>query len=216
MKHAHNARYNSPELIGKRFGSLTVVGFTPCQTSKGKQWLWICRCDCGTEKRMVPGNVIIGHTKTCGCGKRRKKLVKRDEAQVRLRKIWRAMIERCECDYEKYKRYYGRGINVCDEWHDYRRFSSWAYENGYAAGLSIERIDNDGNYCPENCKWINRSLQARNRCTTLWVEYKGNRMSLAEACEMANMPYKQVFSRIKYLGWPVEKALEKPMRPLSR
>ena len=216
MKCAHNARYNSPKWIGKRFNSLTVVGFKPRQTSSGNQWFWICKCDCGTEKTMVPGNVITGHSKTCGCGKKRGCVAKRDDAGKKLHKIWRGMLERCGRDTEQYRRYYGRGIKVCDEWHDYKNFENWANENGYVAGLSIERTDNDGDYSPENCKWIDRSLQARNRGTTLWVHYDGRTMSLAEACEITNMPYKQVFSRIKYLGWTVERALSQPMRVIRK
>lgn len=212
MKCAHNARYNDPEWIGKRFNGLTVVGYTQRKTVSGKQWLWVCKCDCGQEKTMVPGNVIIGHSKTCGCSKKSGARARKNTAQKRLHKIWHSMIERCEKDTQQYKRYFGRGISVCKEWHDYKVFSEWANKNGYADGLSIERIDNDGNYCPTNCAWIDRSLQARNRCTTLWVEYKGRKMSLAEACEKANMPYKQVHARIKRLGWTVETALEKPMR----
>ena len=217
MSCAYNAKYNSPEWIGKKFNHLTVIEPVVRETHNGKQWFWKCKCDCGKETVSKAAYIITGHTKTCGCGKNAN-AVKHNRIRERLYIIWSHMLQRCELESESFKktdafrRYRGRGIKVCNEWHDFRVFAEWAKNSGYTDELSIERIDNDGDYCPENCKWIERSLQARNRCTTLYVEYKGKRMSLAEACELANMPYKQVFSRIKYGGWSVENALTIPMK----
>ena len=213
MNCAPNAKYNNPEWIGKKINSLTVLSAVNVKNSCGKQWYWMCKCDCGNVKLMKACYVTSGHSKTCGCGKTYRGAVKHKEIHERLYTIWSHMIQRCECDTEaskkrdSYKRYCGRGIKVCDEWHNYTTFAKWARDNGYEDDLSIERIDNDGNYCPENCKWIKRSLQARNRGTTLWVEYQGKKMSLAEACEITHTSYKRAFQRIKYMNWPVEEAL---------
>ena len=128
------------------------------------------------------------------------------ESHTRLHNIWCDMNKRCK----HHKQYAGRGIKVCEEWHDYEIFAGWARINGYADGLSIERIDVDGDYCPQNCKWIPKSEQARNRTTTRWVTFMGREMSLAEAAEIAGLPYKQVHFRIKN-GWSVEKALTTPL-----
>ena len=132
------------------------------------------------------------------------------ESHTRLHNIWCDMNKRCKHN----PRYAGRGIKVCKEWEDYTVFAKWARENGYADNLTIERIDVGGDYCPNNCKWIELIKQARNRTTTKWVEYQGRKVSLAEASELAGLPYKTVHLRIKK-GWSVERALSEPLRELS-
>lgn len=133
------------------------------------------------------------------------------ESHTRLHNRWYAMIDRCN----HHPQYAGRGISVCDEWKDYIVFREWALSHGYANDLTLERIDVNGNYCPENCEWIPFEKQARNRTTTYWVEYNGEKLSLAEACERAGLPYKQVFSRITRYGWSVEDALNTPIKSKS-
>ena len=214
METAYNAKYNSDEWIGKKFGKLTVVGFERHISKSGeKSWYWKVKCDCGNEKYMSPWNITSGKNISCGCVRKSigKENKKHGEVNTRLYMIWGRMIERCSSDGERYKRYHGRGIKVCEEWKQYKVFSKWARLNGYKDNLSIERINNNGDYCPENCKWIEQPLQARNRSTTFWVEYDGRKMSLAEACELANMPYKTVFARIREMGWSFEDAISIPI-----
>ena len=122
------------------------------------------------------------------------------ESHTPLHNIWCGMNNRCDPDHKHADRYGKRGIHVCEKWQDYEAFAKWAYENGYKEGLTIERIDVNGNYEPGNCTWIEFDKQARNRRTTHWVVYNGRRMSLAEACEIAGMPYKQVFWRMARAG----------------
>lgn len=133
------------------------------------------------------------------------------ESHTRLHNIWCGMNSRCDPNHKYSARYGKRGIRVCDEWQSYEAFAEWARNNGFKEGLTIERIDVDGNYCPENCAWIPLAKQARNRCTTHWVTYEGKQMSLAEACERAGLPYKQVFWRMARAGWSFEKAISTPM-----
>lgn len=125
----------------------------------------------------------------------------------RLHRIWSCMKYRCK----RNKQYAGRGITVCNEWESYKQFAAWARENGYRDDLTIERIDVDGNYCPENCVWIPFELQARNRTTTHKVEYNGKVMSLAEAAEICGISYKLAHERLM-AGWSVNDALETPTR----
>ena len=132
------------------------------------------------------------------------------ESHTRLHDIWCDMRKRCKHN----PRYAGRGIKVCEEWGDYTVFAKWARENGYTDNLTIERVNVDGDYCPDNCKWIELVEQARNRTTTKWVEYQGRKVSLAEASELAGLPYKTVHLRIKK-GWSVERALSEPLKKLS-
>ena len=118
------------------------------------------------------------------------------------------MKKRCEKNRSCSKYHGDRGIKVCDEWKTFENFEKWAMENGYNDNLSIERINVNGNYEPKNCKWIPIRLQSRNRRNTIFVEYKGERMPLGEACERAELPYMIVFNRIYKYGWSVKNALE--------
>lgn len=214
---APNVKYNNKEFVGKKFNSLVVKDIKHQKQGKYWYWMWLCKCDCGNEKYIRAEYVIRGHTKTCGCGKCGGSPT-HGETKSRLHHIWCSMRQRCIPDTKvpSYQRYGPRGIIVCDEWNDYVTFAAWAKANGYDDTKSIERIDNDGNYCPENCKWIERGKQARNRCTTKYVEYQGRRMSLAEASEIAGLSYKQVHARITRLGWPVEEALSVPIGQFGR
>ena len=208
-----NMKYGKSEYVGQKFNRLTVIGISKELNGKYIRWMWTCRCDCGNVKKMRGDYVATGHSKSCGCARKENKpFFVHGESGTRLHMIWNDMRHRCFSDDASAGRYRDRGITVCEEWLEYKNFAKWARENGYNDMLSIERIDNDGNYCPENCKWIERGLQARNRGTTYWVEWNGRKMSLAEACEIEKMPYKQVFSRIKYCGWPVDKALTTPIQ----
>lgn len=126
--------------------------------------------------------------------------------------IWKKMIERCTdktCD--RYKDYGGRGISMCHEWlDDFDEFCDWAKAHGYASGLTIDRIDNDGNYSPENCRWVTKREQNRNKRTNLLVEYRGETKPLIEWCEELGLRYDPIHNRITK-GWDVEKAFNTPL-----
>lgn len=213
MGTAGNSIYLSNEWIGKKFNMLTIMGNAG---KKGYKYLWKMKCDCGNETVVAVNNVLNGHTMSCGCykAKRMKDPRKHGMYGTRLYYIWDNMNARCKKGNKAAKYYGNKGISVCNEWKDYKTFFDWAVANGYEDGknLSIERIDINNDYCPENCKWIDRKLQTRNQSRTHWVEYEGRKMSLAEACEIANISYKAVFCRIKYMNWPVDVALSTPIK----
>lgn len=131
----------------------------------------------------------------------------------RLYSIWRHMKERCHNkNHIAFQRYGGRGISVCDEWKsDFLCFKKWSLENGYSAELTIDRVDNDGNYCPENCRWATREEQQNNRSANHLLTFKGETHSLAEWGRIMGISRITIKSRIRE-GWTVEEALTRPLR----
>lgn len=148
------------DLTGQRFGMLAVLRISG---SRSGDRMWACRCDCGQEVVVSGRNLRHGRTRSCGClhGKSNRT---HGLSRTPIYGVWNAMIQRCTNSNNKsYPDYGGRGIRVCDEWRHSDTFFRWAFESGYAKGLQIDRIDNDGNYEPSNCRWIDQSGNSKNR-----------------------------------------------------
>lgn len=167
-------KYGKNEWIGRKFNKLTVVGIEHF----GKEWRWRCQCECGSVKTYLPYKIIHGTTKTCGCGKienchrlTAEYRTTHGGRNTRLYRIWRGMKERCLVPTHKdYPNWGGRGIAICTEWvNDFAAFRDWSMSYGYADNLTIDRINNDGNYEPANCRWVTIQEQAKNRRKILHI-----------------------------------------------
>lgn len=196
-----------PDLAGQTFGELTVIK----QTSKNNhgEMLWLCKCSCGNERTATSNKLTHGYTMSCNaCRYKRiaEKNRQRGRKPTRLCGIYKHMLERCYNQKSAmYYRYGGRGITVCDEWKDsFISFRAWALENGYSEHLTIDRIDNDGNYTPENCRWSTVEVQANNRSTNHYITYNGETDTMANWSKKTGINYGTLQTRVE-LGWPVEK-----------
>lgn len=198
-----------------RFGRLTII-LGKEKKQKGRIY-YFCKCDCGNIIYVPKNKLVSGHTQSCGCLRNEKiktSSITHGMTYTRLYRTWRGMISRCECpgDGKSYLRYGARGISVCEEWHSFESFYEWAKNSGYSDDLSIERIDNNGNYCPENCRWATNKEQANNRRNSLWIEYNGETKTLAQWAEEYHLPYKTLYYRYIYMKWNIEKALTQPIQ----
>lgn len=199
-------------LIGKRFGRLLVIE----RSQRKNGTYWKCRCDCGCEKDVISGNLISGKVVSCGCylnERRIKAKTIHGDSKSRLYNIWILMKARCEKEKNKaYKNYGGRGIQVCDKWkYSYEEFKKWSIENGYSQNLSIDRIDNDGNYEPSNCRWVDRKTQNNNNRMNVKITIDDKTQTLAQWCEELNLPYSAIEAR-RLRGWNDVDALMTPLQ----
>lgn len=197
------------DLSGRKFGRLIVLGIDRSLNGKLR---YKCLCDCGNEVIVFPTNLKRGNTKSCGCVRIETILAtkkKHGEKNTKLYGVWCGIRSRCNNPNNKeYHRYGGRGINVCDEWSEFVNFREWAYNNGYSENLSIDRIDNNGDYCPSNCKWSNRYEQANNTSTNVFVEYNCQTHTLSEWAKMLNLNYKRLHRAYRNYGYSFEKSIE--------
>lgn len=153
------------DLTGQKFGRLTVV---ERHGVKDGHAAWLCKCDCGNTTVVNGRNLRNGRTTSCGCY-HKEILINRSKthgmSKTRLYRIWHNMKNRCFYTKDKhFNDYGGRGITVCDEWkNDFESFKKWSLSNGYSDELTIDRINNDGNYEPSNCRWVTMKEQCKNR-----------------------------------------------------
>lgn len=210
------------DLTGQKFNMFTVLEFSHVEYGKrNRRTYWIAQCECGTIKP-IRGDQLKT-TISCGCHKKEvdsqkmKKLAKermKYDGDIALSKHplytkWRGMINRCYDNRDShYPRYGGRGITVCKEWKDdFRKFYDWSIENGYTDKLEIDRINNDGNYEPGNCRYITRKKNCSNRSNSVRVTFKGYSKSVTEWAELFGSEAK-TFYYLHKKGIPYETIIE--------
>ena len=183
----------SRKLLGRKFGRLEVIEYIGDKTVK-------CRCDCGNDSTVATNNLYSGNTTSCGCLKCEKlgPFVIHGLSNDRLYIAWRGMIQRCENPNNKSYQYYGgRGITVCEEWHDANTFIQWASKSGYKKNLTIDRINNNEGYNPENCKWSTHKQQMNNRKNNILITIDNDTKTLARWVDEFNLDYSEVYRRYR-------------------
>lgn len=185
------------DLIGKKFGKLTVI--KRVENDKGRNAQWLCKCECGNETLVRTERLKSGNTKSCGCLRGNINSSGRGWRRTRLYKILMAMKARCyNKNHKSFKDYGGRGIKICDEWlNDYVSFFNWSIENGYNDTLTIDRINNDSNYEPENCRWVPMKVQNRNKSNCHFITYENETHCLTEWSEILGIPIHKITYRLK-------------------
>ena len=198
------------DLRGNKYGELTVLDIAVDEPRKKKKWL--CECSCGNRCIVSGSNLRNGPTTRCAqCGYKTvaKKNTTHGKTGTKLYYVWRGMLNRCENEkLHSYSDYGARGITVCPEWHDSQKFFEWAEKSGYSDGLEIDRIDTDGNYFPENCRWITRTENANNKRNNKIIEHNGEKKTLAEWARYYEVNYKNLSRNLKK-GYSLEDAVKR-------
>jgi hypothetical protein len=192
------------DLTGQVFGDLTVVK-TAGYDNQGKI-MWSCVCSCGNTCVVRRGALRVGHTTSCGC-KVKKRLTTHGKTGHPLYRIWCHIKGRCDNPTDAaYMNYGGRGITYEDRWKTFEGF--WEDMHGtWQKGLEIDRIDNNGNYCKENCRWATRKQQANNKRNNHVITYNGISAGLVEWSELRGIAYNTLYARLYVSKQPIEKAL---------
>lgn len=197
------------ELKNKKFGRLTVLE----RVENSKQGLskWLCQCECGNTKIALGRELVKGKVLSCGCfrlEKLREKKCIHKQTKTKLHFVWSAIKARCyRVSHPSYKNYGARGIKMHNEWKEnFLSFSQWATMNGYKEGLTIDRIDVNGNYEPSNCRWVNRKIQGRNKRNNQLITYNGETHCISEWAEILGIDYYTLLKRINVYKHPIKKA----------
>lgn len=200
------------DITGQRFDHLVAI--KPIDRNSHGNTIWMCKCDCGNYHATTVTYLKLGHCKSCGCvryDKIKEIRTKHGMTRTRIYRIWQNMKNRCRHpNNPRYKDYGARGITYCEEWEKFELFYEWAQKTGYNDKLTIERIDNNKGYSPDNCRWATTEEQQYNKRTTHFLTYKGETKSMAEWSKIKGIKLQTLAARINHMHWDVEKALETP------
>lgn len=203
---------NFKDLTGKIFDRLTVI--KRVENDKSNRTMWLCKCSCGKEIIVRGSSLTSGNSKSCGCY--RDELLKtsyitHNQSKTRLYKIWAGIKSRCTNPKStRFENYGGRGITFYKEWENFESFYEWAVNNDYEDNLTIERIDNNGNYEPSNCRWVDYYEQSHNKRNNVYFTYKNETHCLREWANILNIKPMTLYNRYRK-GWSVERMLSTPV-----
>lgn len=197
---------NIKDITDQKFGKLTVIKISG--KSKSGNIKWLCKCDCGNTTEVIGSKLRNGYTKSCGCLKFSAQA--QGYSATRLYQIWTNMHRRCyDSRHDNFKWYGAKGIFICDEWHQFMSFRTWALTNGYADNLSIDRINPKGIYEPSNCRWQTQKQQMNNVSSNKILYFEGKKYTQSEFADNFNLSYHTVTNRIR-LGWELERIVNTP------
>lgn len=202
-------------LVGLRYGKLTVIRRDG--SNKHRNAMWLCRCDCSREISVSTNSLNTGHYVTCGrCICERTASGKKKGEPIQS--VFSGMKDRCYNEKCKsFKRYGGRGIKICDEWLCSREsFELWARSSGYAHGLTIDRMDNDGPYSPDNCRWVDLSVQANNKSSNHIMVVDGIKMNVTECAKHYGIGRSLLYFRLNKKKMSDFDAVNKPINVNKR
>lgn len=189
------------DLTGLRSGSLIAISFDEKLSKLSRKNYWVCKCDCGNFKSYEVSRITGHFVTSCGCKQHYKKHFIHGQTNTRLYNIWCRMKSRCNTPTASHYDYYGgRGISVCDEWNSsFIAFYEWALSAGYKNSLSIDRIDPNGNYCPDNCRWVPLIEQSRNKRNSTIIKIGDCEIPSAQIAKSLNIPTTIISTRYKSL-----------------
>lgn len=194
-----------------RFGRL--IALYPVAGNRQSPRRWVCQCDCGNKSSVITRDLSDGNTTSCGCYIREfhsERLRTHGRSKTPTYTTWSSMMQRCyNPSKDKYHYYGGRGIVVCERWHDFANF--YADMGDRPLRCSLDRIDNEGPYSPENCRWATHVTQDRNRRSNVLAEYQGETLCLTDWATRIGIEYETLRQRIQRYGWSVEKAFNTPV-----
>lgn len=198
------------DMSGRVFGRLTVLKLLG--RAKWGDWFWECRCECGVIKKCLGSALRSGNTRSCGClviDTQRSRKTTHGGSYSETYSIWNDMRYRClNKNHQAYHNYGGRGITVCERWLKFENFLADMGER--PPGLTIDRKDNNGNYCPENCRWATRKEQANNSRHNRLITFNGKTLNMSQWANALGMSTDRLDGRINKLGWTIERALTTP------
>jgi hypothetical protein len=202
------------DITGERYGRLLVI--MPIKKDGRGEYFWICQCDCGNIKTISGNKLRSGNTRSCGCFReehRGDNNRTHGMANNRLYTIWLNMRSRCYNPKNiSYRNYGGRGISVCNEWRgSFEKFMDWSFYHGYNEALTIDRIDFNGNYSPQNCKWATKIEQANNKRNNHVINIDGEEKTISEWARIYGINCDTIERRINAYGWDEQIAVKTPV-----
>lgn len=194
------------DLTGQKFNRLTVIEFSH---TKNRKSFWMCECICGNKKVIRSDSLKDGNVKSCGCLNFENGTVTHNMSKTKIYHVWATMKNRCKNSNDKnFHHYGGRGITYCDEWEKFELFYEWAVDNGYKEGLTLERVDVNGDYEPINCIWITHAEQQNNKRDNVLITYRNKTQNIAQWARELGITFNLLYGRLQKYNMDLNKVIK--------